>query len=330
MDSQQTLRLMKALADGSRLSILETLLGGPRYVEELAERLALAPSTVSFHLKKLEQAGLVTGRKEQYYVVYRAEDQVLDRTLRQLVSKPEADRRAEEERMDAYREKVLKTFIKDGRVERLPAQYKKRLIVLEACAEDLEPGREYEEAEVNDLIHRRYHDHCLLRREMVDAGFVTREGGVYRRGAVEEEPAEVPLPPGPTRPATEDDVNKTRKELIREYKLTEKTAGLYQVRNLKTGKILLGSAMNLHGPLNKHRLELQLGSHKCGELQKDWNALGPDAFAFEIVEEVESDGSPTFDTKGALEALEEKWIEQLSPFTKRCYNTNERIRSTPF
>ena len=65
-----TIQLLKALADRSRIRIVNALDGKPQYVEELSERLNLAPSTVSFHLKKLEDAGLVHSKKEQYYTVY--------------------------------------------------------------------------------------------------------------------------------------------------------------------------------------------------------------------------------------------------------------------
>ena len=73
-----------------------------------------------------------------------------------------------------------------------------------------------------------------------------------------------------------------RKELIQEYKLTEPVAGIYRIRSKETGRVLIGSSLNLHGPLNRHRLQLEVGSHRSERLQKDWNALGPEAFAFEM------------------------------------------------
>ena len=66
MDAEQSLAIIKALADASRLAIVGSLVERPQYVEEIAQRHALAPSTVSFHLKKLEKAGLVRSRQEQY------------------------------------------------------------------------------------------------------------------------------------------------------------------------------------------------------------------------------------------------------------------------
>ena len=332
MTPEESTRVLKALSDPSRRQVLQSLLGGPRYVEELAERLALAASTVSFHLKKLEEAGLVSSEKEQFYVVYQANEALLDEPLRALVVSPAAAGTAEERRLDAYHNKVVASFFKNGRLERLPAQYKKRLIVLEAFARDLEEGRSYGEQEMNDLIHRRFEDHCLLRRELVDAGLVERKDQIYRRVAKGGTP--LPPPPGTggrrKKAAGKGKPMKSRKELVRDYKLTEKVAGIYQVRNKKTGRVLIGSSLNLHGPLNRHRLQLDIGSHRSEALQRDWNALGPDAFAFEIVDRVKSDGKPDFDKAAGLKAIEEKWIEKVRPFSEHCYNGSERIRTNVY
>ncbi len=54
---------------------------------------------------------------------------------------------------------------------------------------------------------------------------------------------------------------KTRKEIHREYKERVKPSGVYQVKNLVNGKVLLGSSLNLEGPLNRHRFMLKINSH---------------------------------------------------------------------
>ena len=67
MTQENALKIFKSLSDMSRLRIIQSLTKGDMYTELLAERLSLTPSTVSFHMKKLEDAGLVVPRKEQYY-----------------------------------------------------------------------------------------------------------------------------------------------------------------------------------------------------------------------------------------------------------------------
>ncbi len=120
---------------------------------------------------------------------------------------------------------------------------------------------------------------------------------------------------------------KSRKEINREYKERVKPAGVYQVKNLSNGKVLLNSSLNLEGPLNRHKFMLKIGSHTNKELQKDWNELGPDQFVFEILEEVQQrKDDPNFNLKDELTLLEMIWLEKLQPFGERGYNLNANIR----
>lgn len=119
---------------------------------------------------------------------------------------------------------------------------------------------------------------------------------------------------------------KTRKEIHREYKERVKPSGVYQVKNLANGRVLLGSSLNLEGPLNRHRFMLKINSHPNKELQKDWNELGPDQFLFEILEVVQVQDNPNFNLKDELTLLEQIWLEKLEPFGERGYNVNANIR----
>ena len=49
---------------------------------------------------------------------------------------------------------------------------------------------------------------------------------------------------------------KTRKEIHLEYKERVKPSGVFEIKNIANGKVLLGSSLNLEGPLNKHRFML--------------------------------------------------------------------------
>lgn len=119
---------------------------------------------------------------------------------------------------------------------------------------------------------------------------------------------------------------KTRKELQREYKERVKPAGVYQVKNLANGKVLLGSSLNLEGLLNRNRFTLRNNSHPNKDLQKDWNEQGPDQFVFEILEVVQIQDDPNFNLKDELTLLEQIWLEKLQPFGEHGYNTSDRIR----
>ena len=119
---------------------------------------------------------------------------------------------------------------------------------------------------------------------------------------------------------------KSRKELNREYKERVKPAGVYQVKNLANGKVLLGSSLNLEGPLNRHKFMLKIGSHTNKALQKDWDEFGSEQFVFEILEAVQVKEAPNFNLKDELTLLEMIWLEKLQPFGERGYNLNAAIR----
>ena len=123
-----------------------------------------------------------------------------------------------------------------------------------------------------------------------------------------------------------DSKAKSRKDIHREYKERVKPAGIFQVKNTVNGKVMLGSSLNLEGPLNRHSFMLKIGSHTNKALQKDWDEFGPDNFVFEILEEVKVQDNPNFNLKDELTLLEQIWLEKLQPFGERGYNLNERIR----
>jgi group I intron endonuclease len=113
---------------------------------------------------------------------------------------------------------------------------------------------------------------------------------------------------------------KSRAEIRRAYKETLRKAGVFQVKNLKNGKVLLGSSTNLHGPLNKHRFMLSIGRHDNKVLQNDWNQYGADAFVFEILDAFEPRDEPGFSVEDELTLLEQIWLERLQPFGDHGYN----------
>ncbi len=119
---------------------------------------------------------------------------------------------------------------------------------------------------------------------------------------------------------------KTRQEIKREYKERKKPAGIFQVKNVANGKVLLGSSLNLEGPLNGHKFMLKMGNHRNSELQADWNKYGEDKFLFEILEVVKVKDDPNFNLEDEMTLLEQIWMEKLQPFGEKGYNTDKRIR----
>ena len=73
--------LFKALGHPARMLIVNLIRMKPRHGEELAAILKLKPATISHHLAKLSQAGLVTSRKDQYYQTYSIVPALLKKSL---------------------------------------------------------------------------------------------------------------------------------------------------------------------------------------------------------------------------------------------------------
>ena len=116
-----------------------------------------------------------------------------------------------------------------------------------------------------------------------------------------------------------------RKELIRTYKETRRPMGVYRVRNTIDGRALVGASVDLPSILNRERVALRLGTHNNAELQRDWNALGPDAFAFEVLDTLAApDDQPTYDPTDDLKVLLELWLERLAPFDSQGYMRRPR------
>jgi DNA-binding transcriptional ArsR family regulator len=76
MKSKDAVRALSALAQESRLEVFRLLVRtGPDGLAagELSERLGLPPATMSFHLKELTNAGLITSRRESRSIIYSAD-----------------------------------------------------------------------------------------------------------------------------------------------------------------------------------------------------------------------------------------------------------------
>ena len=177
---KQLVNFGRALADPTRIRILGLLAERPMYGQQLAEALEVSPPTVSHHVGALVDARLIRVSRENNYSYYHLDSEGIDRIaegtqqIARLVfgSKPlppKSDERA----------RVLATFIKDGRLVSIPAQYKKRRYVMEELARSFEWGRLYDEKEVNAILKTFYDDVASLRRELIDQRIMMREAGRY-------------------------------------------------------------------------------------------------------------------------------------------------------
>jgi hypothetical protein len=100
--------------------------------------------------------------------------------------------------------------------------------------------------------------------------------------------------------------------------------GVYRVLNRENGRSLIAGSTDLGSILNRHRAQLNFGSHPDGELQRDWNRFGPEAFEFEVLDTLEPKDTPGYDPADDLEVLCEMWRARLSPAGEPGYQTRAR------
>lgn len=188
MIDPELLTALKALADASRLRIIGLLAGRPHTVEQLARELDLTPGTVVHHLKRLRAAGLVEAAPRHPYVEYSLRVERLHDLGRSLDTLEQAAEPAapvvDVDLGEITREeaRVLRAFVVDGRLASIPAQEKKRQVVLRyALARCFAEDRDYPEREVNQRLAELHPDTASLRRYLVEAHLMTRASGIYRR-----------------------------------------------------------------------------------------------------------------------------------------------------
>lgn len=213
------------------------------------------------------------------------------------------------------RQAVLAKYLPDrsnGPLTKLPRKQKEKKVVLEEIAKRFEPDRLYTEPEVNEILQAVYEDYVTMRRYLVDFGLLDREADgssywLHQKREQEEGEAEMDR----------------RQVLKMQYKETKSQAGVYQIKNVKNGKVLILSSPNLK-TMNGKKFMLQQGTFPNPVLQKDLEEWGPEAFEFEVLEVLEEKNEPGFQVSDALEKLEEKWLDKVKPYSERGYNQEKR------
>jgi hypothetical protein len=194
---------LRALVDQHRLRIVALAAASPVDVATLAAELRQPEPAIRRHVEVLLAAGLVERRddagagRERFgarldrvgglgrslAALQRAGDgapavpggawphdgEALEETLARLSPTPDES-------------KTLRTYLVDGRLTTIPAQPKRRDIVLRFLLERVfTEDREYPEKEVNQRLALFHPDVAALRRYLYDAGYVDRDHGLYRR-----------------------------------------------------------------------------------------------------------------------------------------------------
>lgn len=170
------LEFMKTLSDAKRLEIAGLLGVEALTPTQVAERLGMNLAEAEQHLEQLASAGLA--HKEEN--TYRLDSQALEKLTRQVLAQSHPP--AVEYEGDEFTVKTLRAYLSgDGKLKAIPTQHKKLIVILDHLVKNFEPGANYPESQVNQILRRFHEDTAALRRYMVDNGLLQREKGIYWR-----------------------------------------------------------------------------------------------------------------------------------------------------
>ncbi len=102
-----------------------------------------------------------------------------------------------------------------------------------------------------------------------------------------------------------------RKAAVSAYKERDVAAGIYAIRCGPSGECWVGQAPDLSKIQNRHWFALRQGGNPHRSLQAAWQEHGPDAFAFEVLEEIEETES-AYVRDSTLKERREHWVAELN------------------
>lgn len=160
--------------DPVRLAVLGHAAVGPLELEPLAQDLGIGRRKMHEVVGKLQAAGLLRS------------DLTLDREVLRAIAQslpqdPPIDPQFLAQGWTDDEARTLSKFFSGSRLKQIPTQRAKRLLVLERLAQEFEPGRRYQEKEVNFTLQLFYSDYAALRRYLIDEELMARADGVYWR-----------------------------------------------------------------------------------------------------------------------------------------------------
>ncbi|CAG7642941.1 DUF2087 domain-containing protein [Paenibacillus allorhizosphaerae] len=206
----------------------------------------------------------------------------------------------------------------DGPLQQWPNKESKRKEIAGSLQRRFRHGTTYTEPEVNAILEQVWPDYAVLRRYMVEYGYLLRkdDGSAYwlpdESGMNGVDGVDVVNEP--------DTSKQRRKELIAAYEEKERTGGVFLLRNKRNGKIGIGSNPNIEGAINRIKFELSIGRHRDPSLQQDWNDGGEAGFEFEVLEKLNGREGSMQDVRKTLAGMEATWLEKLHPYGERGYN----------
>ncbi|MEU3898388.1 DUF2087 domain-containing protein [Streptomyces sp. NPDC045251] len=168
-------------ADEGRVRAFAAVALGADSAQDVARAAGLSAKETAAALRRLREQGVVTSGDGGGLAVAHERFAELARAGR-----PAAETAGHTEPDDDRAGLIVRTFVKDGRLVRLPARWTRKKVVLRHIAEHtFAPGVEYPERAVNEKLRAWCDggdvDHVTLRRYLVDLDHLRRSDGTYWR-----------------------------------------------------------------------------------------------------------------------------------------------------
>lgn len=187
MQLNKIVEFHKALGDLTRIRIVALLQQGPLHGQAIAGKLGLKPPTITHHIAKLREVGLIKEQRDKNTIYFSLNTKILESSAKAILTVGTGGEASMEmEVTPAERAAILHNFFtKDGKLKTYPAQRKKKLVVLSHMVKGLKFGRVYQEKEINEYLKQYHEDYATLRRELIMCQYMYRENNQYELNPVE-------------------------------------------------------------------------------------------------------------------------------------------------
>ena len=177
----------KALGDLTRVRIIALLQQGSLSGQEIAGKLGLKPPTITHHITKLREVGLIKERRDKNTIYFSLNTKILEMSAKAIFTVGTGgDSNMEMSVTEKERSAIINNFFtKDGKLKNYPAQRKKKLVVLSHMIKGLEFGKVYQEKEINEYLKQFHEDYATLRRELIMCQYMYRENNQYELNPAE-------------------------------------------------------------------------------------------------------------------------------------------------
>ena len=187
MQLNKIVEFHKALGDLTRIRIIALLQQGPLHGQAIAGKLGLKPPTITHHMAKLREVGLIKEKRDKNTIYFSLNTKILESSAKAILTAGTGGEASMEMSVTAEERAAIinNFFTKDGKLKNYPAQRKKKLVVLEHMVKGLQFGKVYPEKEINEYLKQFHEDYATLRRELIMCQYMYRENNQYELNPVE-------------------------------------------------------------------------------------------------------------------------------------------------